>query len=216
MTNDYTSRTISVYDRIADAYADDINDYVPEVERKKFIALLPQRGSILDVGCAAGRDSEYFAANGFQTVGIDLSEHLLSIARKRVPHVEFLKQDMRQLQFPDGSFDGIWACAVLLHLRREEVSGVLTDCCRLLKPGGTLFVMVKKGEGEADVSEALSSGVSRHFVYYLPEEMTQKIQQAGCVLIESYTWNSKDRHVPSRDVEWISCFAKKKEIVVHH
>jgi len=209
-SDDHIACTISTYNRIADSYSVDMNDYAPEVERMKFIALLPQQGSILDLGCAAGRDSEYFSTKGFRVVGVDLSEKLLAIAKKRLPQIIFLKQDIRHLQFLDGSFDGIWACAILLHLKRKEVPQVVARCYELLKPGGIMFLMMKKGEGEIDIAEKLSSGESRHFTLLQSKEINQMVKAAGFHLIETYTWNSKDRYSPSRDVEWISCFAKKE------
>jgi len=211
MNDDHVSKKVSTYDRIANKYASKIRNFAPEKERERFISFLPKGGHILDLGCAAGRDSIYFSSRGFHAVGVDLSKKLLAIARKIAPNLTFLHRDIRHLKLPDSSFDGIWACAVLLHLKRKEVLGVLKNCYKKLKPGGTLFVLVKKGDGEADVSEKLSSGESRHFVYYQSDEVQKMLEDAGLSVIDLYTWNSSDRDASSRDVEWISCFAKKLE-----
>lgn len=209
MPTDYVTRTIATYDRIASTYADDMNDYVPEEERKKFAGYVTKGGIILDLGCAAGRDSIFFSKRGFRTVGVDLSEKLLAIARKRAPELTFLHQDIRTLQFPNESFDGIWACAILLHLKPEEMQHVIDDCHTFLKPGGTLFLMMKRGTGEADITEKLSAGEARHFTFVQEEELRKMVTAAGFTVQELYTWNSKDRYTPPRDVEWISVFAKK-------
>lgn len=209
MADDQVSDTTAVYDQIAQSYAHAVQEFAPETERKRFVSLLANGGSVLDLGCAAGRDSIWFASRGLKPTGVDLSENLLAIARERAPDIDFLRQDIRKLDFPDDSFDGIWACAVLLHLSRSEALSVMKRCHFMLKPDGILTVMVKKGRGEADVAETLSSGVSRHFTYFETDELKTMMHRAGFSVTDLYTWKEKDRQEHGRDVEWISCFAAK-------
>ena len=207
--NNYLKKTISIYDKIAHDYAKGVLKYTPEIEREKFITLIKKGGLILDVGCAAGRDCEYFYKKGFQVRGIDLSRNLLKIANQQLPKINFQIQDVRSLHFPNFSFDGIFACAVLLHLKRPEIFPVIQSFYRILKDGGIVFVMMKQGKGESDIKEELSSGESRHFVLVKSDEINQWMNDAGFSIIELYTWNSQDRWPDGRNVEWISCFAKK-------
>lgn len=121
MKDDHVSKTIAVYDAMAQKYAKKLDDFAPLPERERFISLLPSHGRILDIGCGPGGDADYFTTKGFRVTGIDFSEKLLEIAKKRVPQVTFYKQDFRRLGFSQVSFDGIWACASLLHLKRHEM-----------------------------------------------------------------------------------------------
>lgn len=210
MGNDHVKKTIAVYDAMAQKYAKKLDDFAPLPEQERFISLLPPRARILDVGCGPGRDADYFATKGFRVTGVDLSEKLLEIARARVPQATLYKQDFQRLRFPKQQFDGIWACASLLHLKRREVPMVLRKFFRLLKSGGTLFIMVKEGSGEADVSEELSSHLSRHFTYFQQEELKDLVRDAGFEVVEQYTYNEKDRRPDHRDLWWISCFAGKE------
>ncbi|MFC1647016.1 class I SAM-dependent methyltransferase [Patescibacteria group bacterium] len=210
MTDDHVAKTVTVYDRIAEEYAVSMNAYAPEVERKKFLKHLNEGKVVLDAGCAAGRDSIYFAQHGKNIIGIDLSKKLLEIARKSAPNIEFINKDIRKLDFCQNTFDGIWACAVLLHLKREEAQEVVKKFYEIQKPGGILFIMVKLGIGETDIAEKLSSDTTRHFTLFEKEEIERFIKSAGYIILESYVWNSKDRYKPERDVEWISVFARKK------
>lgn len=209
MPDDQVKNTIAVYDEIADEYAVSMNNYTPDVEREKFEKFIIPSGAILDLGCAAGRDSIYFSSKGFHTVGVDLSEKLLSIAKHEAPTLTFLHQDVRHLDFPEASFDGIWACAIFLHLTRDEAVRAIQSCVKLLKSNGMIFIMLKVGKGEKDIAEQLSSGATRHFTLFESQELEDIVTTAGLKIIENYTWNSKDRYTPIRDVEWISCFAKK-------
>ena len=178
-------------------------------ERDEFISVLPSQGKILDVGCAAGRDSGYFSSKGFSVVGVDLSGKLLEIARKKFPHIDFFKQDFRSHDFPKESFNGIWACASLLHLKRTEIPAVLRQFFALLKPKGILYIQVKEGKGEKDVVDILSSGQSRHFTFFEIGELKQFLEEAGFRVEKIYVFNEKERTRGHRDLLWISSFSKK-------
>lgn len=205
---DHIAKIIAVYDAIASSYAKQIDAYAPP-ERDKFIDLIPGSGKILDAGCGPGRDCDYFIEHGLQVVGVDLSEKLLEIAERRVPQVTFVKQDLRQLDFPNETFDGIWACASLHHLDRTDVADVLKSFFRLLKPNGILFVSVKEGSGEADIAESLSSGLSRHYVFYKLKEIETLLEKAGFEVVEIYTGREEDWHPGRSDLVWISSFSRK-------
>lgn len=206
---DYTKDTISVYNAIAKDYAKKVEEYGPVPERDKFISFLPKGAKILDAGCGSGRDSRYFVSKGFNVMGVDLSEKLLEIAKQNNPSITFFKQDLRKLDFPQESFDGIWACASLHHLRRSEVPKVLKKFFSLLKPRGALFVLVKEGTGEEDVQESLSSGLPRHYVYYSLNELKKLLEDAGFSIVDIYTWREEERRSGRSDLVWVTSFSKK-------
>lgn len=208
---DHLKKTIAVYDLIAQDYAKKIDAYTPRPEQEKFISLLPKYAKILDAGCGPGRDCDYFVKHGFNVIGVDLSENLLTIARQRVPEANFLKQDLRKLNFPLNSFDGIWACASLHHMYRRDVPKALINFYRILKPEGILFVMVKEGTGGKEIRESLSSDLPRHYEFYKSEELTKLLKEAGFIEVENYMWREEDRH-PTRgnsELVLISSFSKK-------
>lgn len=209
MIDDYLTKSIAVYDKNAEYYAKKLDNYAPRPEQEKFVALLQPKAKVLDAGCGPGRDCEYFAGRGFEVTGVDLSEKLLKIAKKRVPSATFQKQDLRRLQFQKNSFDGIWACASLLHLRRSDALAVLKSFFTLLKPGGILFVQLKEGKGEADIVDPIIADLSRHFVYYSLSELKKILQEAGFIVNDIYTWNEEVRRPGRRDIVWISCFSRK-------
>ena len=102
---------------------------------------------VLDAGCGPGRDMGRFIAHGHAVRGVDLNPVFAAKARAHAPTFEF---DLRELgeRFPDGLFDGVWACASLVHLPRVDAVAVLHDFAHLLRPGGSLFISVRSiGEG---------------------------------------------------------------------
>lgn len=211
MRDDPLKKTIEVYDKIASSYAKQIEDYAPRLELEKFIKLLPKGGKIMDAGCGPGRDCAYFVKQGFDVIGIDLSEKLLEIARKRTTQAKFIKQDLRYLDFPDNSFDGIWANSSLHHLDRNDISKVLEKFHRILKPQGILLVIVKEGSGDKDVSESLSSGLPRHYVFYRFAELEDILTFSGFKILETYAWREEDRYPRDgrSELVFLSSFSKK-------
>ena len=86
----------------------------------RFLALLPARASILDLGCGAGLPiSGYLIGQGHNLTGVDTSEPLLDMARGRFPHQEWMVGDMRTLAL-GRRFDGILAWDSFFHLSPED------------------------------------------------------------------------------------------------
>jgi len=193
--------TIDVYDRIAAGNSKDIeNLQIPEID--EFCSLLPKGSKVLDAGCAAGRDSASMHSRGMEIIGIDLSEGLLNIARKR-EGPRFLKMDMALLEFPDCYFDGVWCNASLLHLKRDEAKGAMSEFARVLKRGGKLFLSLKKGEGTTIVKEELSQEQGRRFYYYSEKEAKELVVKSGLTVSKF-----SNRKSESRPVEWLYIFAE--------
>jgi ubiquinone/menaquinone biosynthesis C-methylase UbiE len=119
-------------------------------------AELQKRGlaTVLDLGCGTGRDSIFLAAQGFSVKGVDAARSGLEIARRvsteQTARVEFIEADARELPFANESFDAVY-CFGLLHeftgdMREADVTKVMTEIRRVLKPGGLLVLAVLAGE----------------------------------------------------------------------
>lgn len=210
MTDDHVANTIQVYNTIAREYTKKNANFAPVKELEHFVSSLPDGGTILDAGCGPGRDCKYFTTRGFSVTGVDLSDELLKIAHEEAPSATLLKQDLRDLHFPEESFDGIWSCTSLLHLERSDVPKVLASLYKFLKPNGLLFVSVKEGSGTADVSEERSSNMPRHYTYFSIPELKNLLEQAGFTVESVYSWNEQDLHINGRDIVLISSFSRKK------
>jgi SAM-dependent methyltransferase len=108
-----------------------------------FCARAFQKGRLLDLGCGTGRLCAHFAANGFDCVGVDLSEEMLAVARANVPRATFVRANLVELTEPPG---GPFDCAACLFSTLGMVRGadnrgrVLANACAALRPGGT-FVL---------------------------------------------------------------------------
>lgn len=197
--------TITIYNKLGAKYADQIA-HVKLPQLKEFINMLSDKALVLDVGCAAGRDSAILKNSGFEVIGVDLSESFLKIARERVSGVQFKLMDARELKFEPDTFNGIWAHAVLLNLDRSEVSSVLKGFWTVIKPGGICLIAVKEGAGEKFIGEALVDNMKRRETYFKKPEMENILRAVGFEIEKSYIYGDE---LGRSATKWVEVFAKK-------
>jgi ubiquinone/menaquinone biosynthesis C-methylase UbiE len=128
------------------AYADDERQSEADAEARAAagLARCPAGGDLLDVPCGFGRHSVPLARAGFHVVGVDRSQELLSEANRRTGGAgwpRLVRADYRELPFADGSFDAaLNLFSSLGYLGDEDDTRVLTEICRVLRPGARLVV----------------------------------------------------------------------------
>ena len=136
--------TIEYYNSHAEEYVEDTLEADMSATRERFLAFVPDGGSILDFGCGSGRDAKAFLDAGYQVVALDGSKELCERAHRLtgLPVICCSFQDYWAMT----QYDGIWACASLLHLTEDELSPVMEQLVKSLKPGGALYMSFKYGD----------------------------------------------------------------------
>lgn len=144
--SDYVAETVAYYD----AHAAEFCESTVSVDMKElydpFLREIPAGGRILDAGCGSGRDSLAFLQKGYQVIAIDASVEMVHTAKK-LTGLEAKLLNFDSMDF-DREFDGIWACASLLHVSRRELNPVLARFTTALKPSGVLYLSFKHGDAE--------------------------------------------------------------------
>ncbi|MGO4705808.1 class I SAM-dependent methyltransferase [Microvirga sp. 2MCAF38] len=111
-----------------------------------FLKHVPERGSILELGCGGGQDSEAMIAAGYDVHPTDGSPELAREAERR------LGRPVKVLRFEDldetDAYDGVFAHACLLHVPRADLGAIIARIHKALKPGGVFFASFKAGEQE--------------------------------------------------------------------
>ncbi|MTL67908.1 methyltransferase domain-containing protein, partial [Turicibacter sanguinis] len=166
---------------------------------KKFLPFIKKEGLILDLGCGSGRDSYYFKQNGYQIVAVDGSKELATQASLLLGQ-PVLNQLFEDIQFNE-EFDGVWACASLLHVSAKELPSILIKIRESLKKEGVFYISVKEGEG---------SGVEdgRFFQYYSPSQFHHLISQCGGLKIET-AWSHTELRDEGNKVVWLNVIGRK-------
>lgn len=145
-TPSYGTNTECYYDTHAKTYMDstvhlDLSDLYD-----RFLNELAPGSHILDAGCGSGRDTKAFLDRGHRVTAIDASRELAKLAEAFTSHhCEVLR--FQNMEFRE-QFDGIWACASLLHIPKVEITEVIPRFIRALKQRGIFYVSLKEGEGE--------------------------------------------------------------------
>jgi SAM-dependent methyltransferase len=202
---EYQKETIETYIHHAEQFRDTRKKFLYLDPIKKFVSLLPEK-TVLDVGCGPGKDAVEFVEFGCSVTGIDLVPAFVRMSQESVPLATFYQMDILDLQFEDGSFGGVWANAVLLHLMRDDAMSALKEIYRVLRPGGVVYITVKKGAGHSTEWDKRLNDARRLFVFYEQKEMEKLLQDVGFVVltVESLTQNNT-----IKDVEWLTIFAQK-------
>ena len=98
---------------------------------------MPAKAKIFDFGCGSGRDTKYFIDNGYEVDAMDGSKELCKAATKytgiQVHHMLF--EDFNA----SNTYDGIWACASILHLKKCELSDMIKRLYHALKRNGVIY-----------------------------------------------------------------------------
>jgi len=198
MTQD--DRTLSFYTREASAYASR-SEYSNSKHIEAFLSLLPAGAVILELGCGAGRDSEFMIGRGFEVRPTDGTPELAQAAEQRLgmPVATLLFADLDE----ESTCDGIWANACLLHVPREDLPEVLLKIHAALKPGGAFYASFKAGETEG------RDQFNRYYNY--PSESSLREWYAASAWADVTITAEKGGGYDGRPTDWLHVVAIKQD-----
>lgn len=189
--------SIDYYNENAALYFETTVDADLSDEIDEFSKHLEEGSSVLDLGCGSGRDALTFYERGFHTTALDGSEEMCKLA-EIYTDLEVLCMKFEDLDFINV-FDGVWACASLIHVPKKEIGNVLQKVTDALKQNGILFMSFRHGNFEGYENR-------RYFSDYNKEELVSLIGKiTGLEYIDIRL--SRDRL--KEDQEWITVYAKK-------
>jgi SAM-dependent methyltransferase len=191
--------TIAWYERNAAAFAEGTLDVPFDHLRAPFLDRLPFPARILDTGCGAGRDAAAFARLGHQVVAMEPCEPLATRAEALLG-ATVLRLRFDQMTFA-AEFDGVWACASLLHVPASELTNALEHCLQALRVGGVLFASFKHGRGERCRDGRWFTDLDEHGWAKLAAELG--------ALTTVGTWTTPDGRPNRADERWLNVLAQR-------
>lgn len=136
------------YEDNAKAFIDDTFNCDMSFQYNLFEKYLNNAEKIMDLGFGSGRDSLYFMSKGYDVYAIDPSESFCINAKKLgIKNVYNLYA--QDIDF-ENMFDGIWACASLLHVSSKDLNFVFKKCSKALKKNGIIYASFKYGKFEGE------------------------------------------------------------------
>lgn len=200
-------QTLASYEKIAAERAKHRSNAMWWNTAYYYLTTFVPAGYILDIGCAHGRDALLFKQiNTHRYIGIDISSAMLALARVHAPQSIFIRMNMRAMAFQSKSFDGFWAAASLLHIPKYNISSVLAEIRRVMKPGAVGFIALKEGDSEEMVIGTVR-GDNRFYAFYRFQEFKRILTDNGFEVImasrDLREYNSQKPHSA-----WLTFFAR--------
>ncbi|MBM6668683.1 class I SAM-dependent methyltransferase [Lacrimispora saccharolytica] len=171
------------YESNAERYAAETFSADMSEQYQRFLPLLKDRAKILDVGSGSGRDACYFQKHGYQVTALEPSKNLCREIRK-VFSGEIVCSDIQNYQSVER-YDGIWACASLIHLQEEEVLCFFKKIDMYLNNNGIVYASGKSGIFTGEVEDG-------RFFLEFTEQLVEKILTVNKQLKLEQLWYTED------------------------
>lgn len=155
-----------------------------EKQFREIVKLWPEKGKIIDIGCAHGIHIPLFLGIGrkLKYFGIDISKSFLKIASSRYPHLEFLEADISASNsLPKKKFDGFWAGAILMHIPFSQWDVMFKNIEKLCKPKSYGYITLPTEHPSQDKT----IDDDRHFTLLSSQEQKDFIKDKGWKIIKS-------------------------------
>ena len=169
-------KTLRFYDRSAGKYAGLTQTEKPGGYLKAFMALLPEGGAVLDLGCGPAQASAHMRNAGFQPDPVDASKGMVDLAN------ETYDIGARVMTFDDldadTAYDGVWANFSLLHAPLADLPRHLAAIATALRPSGVLHIGMKTGEGEH------RDAIERLYTYVTVPQLRTLLENAEFTVLE--------------------------------
>ena len=196
--------TLQYYEEHAEEFAANTLNADMASIRSRFLAYLPTGCRILDFGCGTGRDSKAFLDLGYDVTAVDGSEALCQIAQS-LTGIPVRCLDFRKFTPVEGEvYEGIWACASLLHLKKDELLPVMTVLSQVLIPGGAFYVSFKYGNFEGERN-------GRYFTDFTLEEFREFIKGVPELYVAEH-WVTGDVRPGRGDERWLNIVLQRTMI----
>lgn len=194
-------RTLDYYNSKAKDFASGtVNVAFTEIQ-DIFLKYIPDGGKILDFGCGSGRDTKYFLSKGYEVDATDGSEELCKIAS------EYAGVQVKQMLFEELDkvevYDGIWACASILHVEKKQLPDIMKKIAIATKTGGVVYASFKHGD-----FEGVRNG---RFFTYLTEESFGEILKSVPELVIEKLWISADVRAERGEERWLNIVLRKQD-----
>lgn len=164
-----------------------------------FLSKLAKGSAILDFGCGSGRDTKYFLSQGYYVEAIDGSLELCKLASQytgtKVRHMLF--QELSAIH----KYDGIWACASILHLPWSELVDVMRKMQAALKANGIIYTSFKYGTFSGERN-------GRYFTDMTEARFAGFIEEFDGLQIEEQ-WISADVRPGRGEEQWLNIILRK-------
>lgn len=170
-------------------------ELLDKISVRRFTSLLKEMrsrtkvGKLVDIGCSFGAFLEAAEKDGWEAVGVELSENVARYATEE-KHLNVVNVPLEQADFQENSFDAVTMWHTLEHV--PDPMTTLHECARILKPGALIAVEVPNTSFQLAKSKAFSMlgkhgvGMEKgsHLNHFTAQSLKQVLEMAGFQGIE--------------------------------
>ena len=195
--------TLDYYNKNSEEYFNSTLNVDMTNTYKEFLKLVPEGGKILDLGCGSGRDSMNFMKLGYEVIAVNGAKKLAKRASVLLGK-EVIVSTFEELELKE-KFHGIWACASLLHIKREDLKTVLNNLYNNLDDNGVFYMSFKYGEKE------YVDDKNRYFNCFTDESIISFINENTKYNILGL-YITEDKLGRVNEVKWVNLICNKKSV----
>jgi 2-polyprenyl-3-methyl-5-hydroxy-6-metoxy-1,4-benzoquinol methylase len=195
------NKTLTYYNTNAHRFTSDTLNVEFSNIQDSFLAQLPAGALILDFGCGSGRDSRYFLQKGYRVEACDGSEEMVKAATRNagIPVKKMLFSELNE----ENRYDGLFACASILHVPSKDLPDIFTRMKKAVKKGGILYVSFKYG-----TFEGIRNG--RYFTDLTEESLHAILDRVGGLEIIR-TGITGDARPGREDEKWLNVLLRASD-----
>ena len=162
------------------------NSFYHEKQFTKIVSLWPEKGTIIDIGCAYGIHVPLFLGIGrhLKYIGIDISKSFLKLATRYYPQLNFQEGNISDIDvLPKKKFDGFFAAAVLMHVPFEHWDVTFENIEKINKSGSFGYITLPV----THPSKNIEPSDARHFTIIPEDEQRTYLKSHGWKIKHSGT-----------------------------
>lgn len=167
-------QTIDTYNKSAKHFSNyfaGIGSRVGDIEKALELSKTKNSSRVIEIGCGDGRDAVEIVKRVKWYEGVDPSEGLLKLAKKKLPGTNFVLADALSYSYPTN-IDIVFAFASLLHVHKTDLSKVFKKVYISLNQDGIFYISLKMRDKYEEVEKQDEYG-KRMFYFYNPEIIKQ-------------------------------------------
>lgn len=151
--------------------------------RRETISLLPENASILELGCGAGANFEFYP-HCRRAVSSEISIRMLDIAKSKLRENHLIQADAQSLPFGYDEFDAAFATLVFCSIPEPEKA--FAELMRVVRPGGRIVLLehVRPGGVGGYIFDALNAVTVPLFDDHFNRRTAATAEEAGFNVVE--------------------------------
>ncbi len=201
--------TLDYYNQNSELFTDDTQSADMRINQDRFLHVLNDTHpgipasdlSILDLGCGTGRDTKYYLDHGYRVDATDGSEEMVRIAAQYngIPVKLQLFEELEGHEI----YDAVWACASILHMRRDSLPDMFRRVWDLLNAGGIFYASFKYGAYEGYRKERYYTDLDEEGL----EDILKTVSGFGLIDL----WISQDVRPGREEEKWLNFILQKDQ-----